>query len=592
ILRYLGEGLTAEVWAARRDDKTIALKILKPDLPADIVNSFSDEATILSSLATFERQEGDGLSLIPRVEGRAFEPQLPFKFLGLELVQGIPLTDLIERQGGLSGKLGKKEKKALLIANQVLRVLDILHTHLRRSYTDFQLKNIWWQEEAGQVKVMDWNHVSLPAAEGERLPGIANDLLRFGAYLYQILTGKGVGEGSLNDGRTEFQLAKPAGQHWQNISVGTRAIILQALHPNPNQRWQTAQAVRQAVQLHQKQWQEPVGDISTEAVRAIRTVRRSEPQDAPEHIQQAELYIDLYMRRGEDKALVERLQNELAELTRNVSANWGSGLQYYKAGIHSKSTPIWQEEAAALGRLELWRWVALSQLGESVSSDLFEAASPDLEAALQFMEDEDWEAAAATLQKVQAQGISGEPLWALTNECQAHLSFREAQKKAEWEQWTDAAVAYRETADRLSQIPPQYRVLLQESYGWQTLEAKAQEYADKAIDSDTNRQLLVQLQETFVQNFDDGLKLFHETIEKTPDNPALPKFVEDTAVNLSPQQAIDLLLTVLDKVDEGSLAPRLRQILADKRAAQKQAKEEAQLADLRQTFATDFDDGV
>jgi len=605
ILRYLGEGLTAEVYSASRGDERLALKILKPDLPADIVASFRDEASILRDLAHFERQEGDGLSLIPRVEGRAFEPQLPFKFLGLELVQGDPLSDLIERHGGMADadKEGSGERKALIIADQVLRVLDILHTYMRRSYTDFQLKNIWWQEDEQQVKVMDWNHVSLPVKEGERPSGVPHDLLRFGAYLYQVLTGKGVGEGSLADGRTEFLLSQRAGQYWQNISVGTRDIILKALHPNPDQRWQTAGDVRQAVQQQQERWQEPVGDISTGAVRAIRAVRRSEPQDALAHVQKAELYIDLYLRRGEDEELVERLRNELDELTSNVSANWGSGLQYYKAGIHSKSTPIWKAEAEALGRLGLWRWVMLSQLGEELPSDTFEAVAPDTEAALGFMEQNDWKTADEHLQKAQEHGANGDSFLVLINELQAHQTYRNAQIEAGVEKWTAAAAAYRKTIEHLSKIPSQYRALLRETYGWQALETKVHASVDKAADSNVNRDLVTHLQKEFKQSYDSGLELLSRTLKVEPDNTAVPSFVEDIVDTFSNKDAIGVLLTALLNGDMGTSEAPLRQLLREKQAKQaqmlleeqvkqKQAAEEVQLADLRQTFATDFDQGL
>lgn len=453
IEKFLGEGVTAEVFKATQQDGTLAaLKILRPGLPREIIQSFRDEALVLGQLRQHSQRRYPKQPLhIPKVLGRTDENTNP-EFLALEYIDGEPLDDLIDNTGGLAAAY--QEKDALLIAQQVLKVLSNLHEDVCRSYTDFQLKNIWWLAEEKQVKVMDWNHVSRPSKEGDVPDGASGDLIRFGAFFYQLLTGKG----ALQTGETKGALAQRAEDSWQDISLSTRAVIVKSLHPNPALRYQTAQAFLAEIERVLGVWQQDLEELYDVAAGEVRQIKRWDAQEDDSRtadtyakaVTSASCALDMYTRRSSDTKLVERLQQELDALTQNISSQWGAGRKYYEAGIYSQASRLWEEEARSLERLDLWRWVQLAQIGKEMGKQYVNAKEA-LESSVLALEDKNLniDTAMKYVQEAQRQGVVSDHLTAIKVEIQARQFFKNA---GQTEDLQAAGDAYQRTAQALAQI--------------------------------------------------------------------------------------------------------------------------------------------
>jgi hypothetical protein len=210
IIRRLGMGLTAQVYLARRldDQRNVALKVLRTDVSEISRQHFWDEASIIAELVN----KGE-ISCVPRVqekkENATWEGDplfLVMDYIDDEIFQ--PVSKLVEAAP-------LPEQEALELAVQALDLFDRLHTRVQRTYIDMQLQNFWWSSVQNRLFVTDWNHVSPQRQEiegyplldeplrSQRLaelaswgaadfPGLVrNDLGRFAAYLYQMLTSKG-----------------------------------------------------------------------------------------------------------------------------------------------------------------------------------------------------------------------------------------------------------------------------------------------------------------------------------------------------------------------------------------------------------------
>lgn len=460
IDKYLGEGVTAEVYQATREDNNqlVALKILRPSLPPEIVQSFRDEVPTIGELVQYSHQRYPDEPLhVPRVFGKS-STNAPREFMVMEFVTGQPLDVLIIATQGLV--INGREAEALLIARQVLQVLIVLHEDIRRSYSDFQLKNIWWLPEQSLVKVMDWNHVSVRAKEGGTPSGAVVDLIRFGAYLYQLLTG----QGAFQTGETEAELAERAGEKWARVSLGTRTILLKALHPNSQNRYQTAREFLTDVDAMLTMWQQDEDDLYDEANLALRQAKNrtlqsgSDQHTVTEYAQAvftASRAINLFILRSRETRRIERMREELDTLTANISPIWGVGKNYYQLGVYSEALKQWEPEARNLKRLDLWRWVMVAQISRQEAPALKDAYLPIrvlLEEAITHLENKEWEQAKETLTQIARQGVSGPEFYVFGYEAEVQDWLKQARSVEKVGQWNQAGQAYAEAAKAMRQI--------------------------------------------------------------------------------------------------------------------------------------------
>ncbi len=457
---YLGEGVTAEVYQATREgnNQIVALKILRPNLPPEIVQSFRDEAPTIGELVQYSRQRYPDEPLhVPRVFGSSQKPN-SIEFMVMEFVSGQPLDDLIITTQGLVNN--GREVEALLIARQVLQVLIVLHEDIRRSYSDFQLKNIWWLPEQSLVKVMDWNHVSVRAKEGDTPSDAVADLIRFGAYLYQLLTG----QGAFQTGETEAELAERAGEKWARVSLGARTILLKALHPNLQNRFQTAREFLADIEIMLDMWQQDEDDLYDEANLALRQAKSRTPQSGSNQytvteyaraVFAASRAMNLFILRSRETRRIDRMREELDILTANISPIWGVGKNNYQLGVYSEALKQWEPEAKNLKRLDLWRWVVVAQISRQKASTLKDAYLPIralLEEAIVHLDKQEWEQAKGTLTQIAQHGVSGPEFYAFGYEAEVQVLVKQAGDAEKLSAWNQARQAYVEAATTMRQI--------------------------------------------------------------------------------------------------------------------------------------------
>lgn len=542
IINYLGEGLTARVYKAERitansngsdypAGSLVALKVLQEGLPDDIQRNFRDEADLIARLSHAERSAGLTKSLIPGLVERATGSDVAQEFLAMEFVSGAPLDQRVREEGPLD------EQMALGITAQVLTILELLHTQLYKTYTDFQLQNIWILPGESNIKVMDWNHVSRVA---NPLPHewVDADLRRMGAYLYQILTGKGASQ----TGETGYSLAARAGEHWTKISIGTRNIVRRAIDPDESRRFPDTAAFKQAVAEQLRLWQANIDDVVDEAQGYMRPVTKAYAEGMPlgqADLEKAEAYVDMAMRLSPDDRLVRNWFETIQRVTQEVSGAWGSGRQLLKARQYREAVAIWRAEAASWGRPDLWRRVMIAQAAVELGEATYLPMAQALEDIVERMNREEWPDALDLFAALPSASLSSDALTSLRREIDAQLSYLNARTAYEDQRWADAARGFREIETALSAIA--YADILRKTIGWDKLGELANESERLAQEEQRSDERTSELARDLTDNPEYGLSKIKVALQEQPKSPAIIGLLEKEAKGRSPAEAFDLL---------------------------------------------------
>lgn len=262
--RLLGRGGMGRVYAADRDDgayaQQVAVKLLRSRFPTeDLLRRFAREREILASL------DHPGIARILDGGSSQVGP-----WLAMEFVDGQTLPEHVG-----SRELTLAERIHLFVS--VCDAVD--HAHRRGVvHRDLKPSNVLVTDE-GRVKLLDFGIATLLGADGgvdltqtgtrphtpeyaspEQVRGepatTASDIWSLGALLYELLTGRRPYDlAGLTPGEREHRLTSPP-QRPSEVS-GRRelrgdldAVVLKALHPDPERRYASAAGVAQDLKRH------------------------------------------------------------------------------------------------------------------------------------------------------------------------------------------------------------------------------------------------------------------------------------------------------------------------------------------------------
>ncbi len=267
ILDSLGSGGMGEVYLARdtRLDRTVALKVLSPDISQDMrrMQRFRQEAKVASSLnqpnilTVFEFGEVDGLT-----------------FLATEFIDGETLRD------HLHGK--RKLSEIVDISIQVLAALDAAH-EARIVHRDIKPENVMLRRRDGVVKVLDFGLAKVTenkyttaeaATEFRTAPGVImgtinymspeqakaseiderTDIWSTGVIMYEMITGKMPFRGSTTSHTIVQILEKDPVPLTKLVKAPAELerIVMKAIAKKPVDRYQTAKDMLADLRSFQK----------------------------------------------------------------------------------------------------------------------------------------------------------------------------------------------------------------------------------------------------------------------------------------------------------------------------------------------------
>ncbi|MGC8839372.1 MAG: hypothetical protein ACP5UM_13260, partial [Anaerolineae bacterium] len=531
LVQRLGGGKYAEVWKARvrgrregsnlAEGQEVALKALRPGLLEDERDAFWEETEVLATLHQYEEQKKELLeqdcSLLPEI----LDLDLDQGFFVQTLAQGTPLDVLWREKGAFP------EPEALQIAAQLLKVFQLLHEGLERSYLDFQPRNVFWNAEEKRILVIDWNLLS---PKGH--PAFDQDLETAAQVLYRMLMGV-----PLPPPGARRSLAEPR-DRWQQLTLGMQDILIRALHPDRRQRYESAEKFREAIEEQRTAWQKGQQNPSVLLQMAEMLVLK-DPREDPQSPRRAANYITI-LKRSDWKPTWEE-ENRLVALERRLGPwlerrEWlWRGIRLFESAGYTDAQEemrrVWDEALSLAGHpvvgqhyariaLEAARW---EQAAEAIlgARDTYKSWSEEdkarLKEALEYLGEEKFENAERTLRSLQIWygGMGENGLQALLVECQLWIKLREAERLEGEQEFGKAADRLEEAQDLLVKLP--YREVLQHLTGDQqprirALRAKAEVL--RQLDEEIEK-----LRGLFKENWGEGFKRLRDELGKWAGSP-------------------------------------------------------------------------
>ncbi len=248
LLELIGVGGMADIYKAKdvTEDRVVAVKILKNEFAAseDFLRRFRNESKAIALLSHPN---------IVKIYDVGFTEKI--QYIVMEYIDGITLTEYIERQGVL------KWRDAIHFITQILRALQ--HAHDRGIvHRDVKSQNVMLLSD-GQIKVMDFgiarfnretdktisekaigsvHYISPEQARGE-VTDEKSDIYSVGVMLYEMLTGEKPfdGENPVSIALKHMQTdAKRITEINNSIPEGLEEITIKAMQKEPSKRYQTA----------------------------------------------------------------------------------------------------------------------------------------------------------------------------------------------------------------------------------------------------------------------------------------------------------------------------------------------------------------
>lgn len=269
IIEKIGEGGQAEVYRVRdpRLGRDVAMKIILPDYKYEpsIVKMLLDEARFLASL------QHRGILSIHNIgetdDGRPY--------IEMDLITGVSLKDILERIKGEASIAGERTK-LLNFFMQACMTIHFVHSK-NVIHRDLKPANIMIDEGKGETLVIDFGLLvkqGKESTEGDAMGTAAymspeqarkeeldkrSDIYSLGVVLYQILTGEKPFKGeNMDDFREKIGKLKKEDIIRPSIAIPTREdipfeleeIVLKAMDPNPDERYQTAKRIHDDIQSY------------------------------------------------------------------------------------------------------------------------------------------------------------------------------------------------------------------------------------------------------------------------------------------------------------------------------------------------------
>lgn len=256
IILLLGEGGMSRVYLA--EDNRLGVQVaVKENLQTspEARQQFEQEARILAQLSHPN---------LPRVSDRFTDPGTGRQYLVMEYVEGEDLESTLQRTGK-----PLPEKPVLIWTEQVLDALEYLHNQHPKPiiHRDIKPGNIRLTPQ-GKIKLVDFGLVKLldpkdprtkTALRGLGTPEYApleqyagaghtdarSDIYSLGATLYHLLTH--VAPPDVHQRMLTPGVLVPPRQVNPQLAGNTERVMLRAMEVYPNQRYQTAGEMRQAL---------------------------------------------------------------------------------------------------------------------------------------------------------------------------------------------------------------------------------------------------------------------------------------------------------------------------------------------------------
>ena len=257
IESLLGVGGMANVYKGRdvRTGNAIAVKVLKEEFldNEELVRRFKNESKAISIL--------DHPNIV-KVYDVSVTDQL--QYIVMEYIDGITLKEYLKQRGG-----ALTWKEVIHFATQVLGALE--HAHSKGIvHRDVKPQNIMLQAD-GSIKMMDFgiarfsraqsqtvsdkaigsvHYISPEQAKGDHTDG-RTDIYSVGVMMYEMLSGHLPfdGSGTVSIGIMQIsEKPKPLAQVAPNVPEGLRQITEKAMEKDPDDRYQSAAEMLQAIQ--------------------------------------------------------------------------------------------------------------------------------------------------------------------------------------------------------------------------------------------------------------------------------------------------------------------------------------------------------
>lgn len=428
IARIIGSGATSEVYLGTlgngADTRKVVIKAMKPLEFAGALSYFRGEATTLAQLPGLETQHNGkrGLPLDYHVAPQFFGRHTydggtgqGVEYLVMDFIEGRQVPDLLAEAP--DGRL--PEAQALTLGFQLFHTLDLLHTHLKKSYIDLKFENLWWEVlpgGGGRLRMTDFGTLEDIVPGNDR--SVRRDLVVAATYLCKMLTG-------IMPSHTAGELRGnqvPQIQRVQDISLGSRQLLARLLHPNAAARPHAAADVldpgpprtSDAPDLSALVGLMHLADYWTRPVDSLVTIKDSvwakgaDAQGASRLtlLARARVVLDIWARRNPlaDKAQVASEREQLDRLVQQ-SDNLANGIALFRAGSDSPAETFFaggRAESYEPERIALFRrWGYAARLARAPGISLSDDDRQDIERALDLMGQGNWSAAEAQLRQLQ-----------------------------------------------------------------------------------------------------------------------------------------------------------------------------------------------